>query len=128
MAPMGGDERKATPKVLGPRDLQSKLSEKLFRNFTRVQKAFQVYDTKHTGKVTYDEFRNALQIMGCELSEQEFKDFAAEYDKEGEGKIPYVQFNNRVGEMLRPGQNGGLIVMKPLQTKPMSRTRASPGM
>lgn len=67
--------------VMSRADVESKLSETMFSKFTKVQQAFRTFDRSHTGNISHMEFRNALRSIGFELTDSDFRDFVATYDK-----------------------------------------------
>eukprot|EP01029_Cantina_marsupialis_P028671 TRINITY_DN777860_c0_g1_i1.p1 TRINITY_DN777860_c0_g1~~TRINITY_DN777860_c0_g1_i1.p1 ORF type:complete len:1044 (-),score=324.99 TRINITY_DN777860_c0_g1_i1:749-3778(-) len=101
---------KAPQRVLDSiREVESKLVNKVTEKFSKVQNAFRSVDVDHSGSISYDEFREALERFGIRVSDEEFKILVKRYDTDGDGMIQYREFNDRFGAVLHPKQTADII-------------------
>jgi len=80
-----------------------------------------MFDHDHSGSVTHTEFRESLRNLGFHMNDEEFHKFVLEYDRNNTGSVNYMQFNNKVGEIIHPRETGTLM----FGSGPTSATLAS---
>lgn len=62
--------------------------------------AFRQIDQNHLGKISTDNFRHFLQNRNIELHEDDFQNFVAHIDKDGDDEIDYQEFLRSFGEAI----------------------------
>lgn len=53
-------------------------------------------------QLPYEDFRRALALFGCPITEKDMPEFARVYDPLQSGKINYTLFNHKVASLLHP--------------------------
>ena len=62
------------------------------------------------GLVSHAEFRNTLESLGVDMSDEIFAKFVKLYDPGNTGNISYTRFNHNVGNMIHPRGAGKMVV------------------
>jgi len=62
------------------------------RKEEELRKAFNKFDSDHSGYITHDELKLAMKIMGEDLSEEEIKQMMEEADTDGDGRVDFAEF------------------------------------
>merc|ERR1719453_2000021 len=76
-------------------DLQAvleKLRESMRQQFPLVRDIFRRFDTAHNGVITLNEFKQALQKYGFQLSDEEVLIIMRHFDKRQDGQVTYNEF------------------------------------
>merc|ERR1719252_33228 len=76
-------------------DLQAvleKLRESMRQQFPLVRDIFRRFDTDHNGVITLNEFKQALQKYGFQLSDEEVLVIMRHFDKRKDGQVTYNEF------------------------------------
>merc|ERR1719443_1387339 len=76
-------------------DLQAvleKVRESMRQQFPMVRDIFRRFDTDHNGVITLQEFKQALQKFGFQLSEDEVLLIMRHFDKRQDGQVTYNEF------------------------------------
>lgn len=60
-------------------------------------------------QVSHKEFRKAMAMFGCPITDKDFPSFAAVYDPYATGRICYTKFNKNIARLLQP--LGGSVVV-----------------
>ena len=60
-------------------------------------------------QVSHKEFRKAMAMFGCPITDKDYPSFAAVYDPRGTGRICYTAFNKNIARLLQP-RGGGVVV------------------
>jgi len=90
------------------------LQRKLVNRFASVKKAFRSFDVKGTGQVEYHVFRQVLRDFGVEVADDDFARLIRDFDPSGLGYVTYINFNNAVGTVITPGEDGlGVMLNRP---------------
>ena len=53
---------------------------------------FKHFDLEGYGTIQFDQFKKALETLGCALQEKELESLFRKYDKSGDGKLDYEEF------------------------------------
>ncbi|XP_015265712.1 PREDICTED: caltractin-like [Gekko japonicus] len=67
-----------------------KMSEK--DNKEEVLKAFQLFDTDGTGKISLKNLKNAISELGEDISDEELQEMIEEADRDGDGEVDQQEF------------------------------------
>ncbi|XP_075243511.1 centrin-3-like [Convolutriloba macropyga] len=59
-----------------------------------VLKAFQLFDSDETGKISFKNLKQVARELGDEISEDELRAMIAEFDKDNDGEISQQEFLN----------------------------------
>merc|ERR1712226_1658626 len=59
-----------------------------------VLKAFQLFDSDETGKISFKNLKQVARELGDEISEDELRAMIAEFDKDNDGEISEQEFSN----------------------------------
>ena len=94
---------------LTAKKVEKKLAGIMYNKFANVQDAFRLFDEDKSGSVNYEEFRSILDHYGLSTSDSEFAELVKSYDHDGDGKIAYSEFNERLGKMLYPEYNDSWV-------------------
>ena len=90
------------------------LQRKLVSRFSSVKKAFRSFDVKGTGQVEYQQFRRVLGEMGVAVSNDDFARLVRDFDPFCLGYVTYIHFNNAIGTVITPGEDGlGVMMNRP---------------
>ena len=120
-APRGQVHEMQKAPIMSKAEVEAKLSETMFSKFTKVQQAFRAFDRSHSGSITHKEFREAMRSIGFELTDADFREFVATYDKDNDGSISYAEFNKQVGSLLHPSESGQLVVRQSFKYDPVGK-------
>ena len=90
-------------------NLEKDTATKYFQGLSRFNSKLQRLDERATGKVSRDEFREALKDIGFDLTDIEFNKFSKRYTDPKFGSLSYLDLNKRLAKLVRPTPGVGLI-------------------
>ena len=93
-----------------PEEARKILVAKLRTHFKHNRTAFQRFNSVRDGAFDMDELRNALKNFHINLTDENFKIFAADFDKRGRGSVNFDDFLANVGHEVSGTTDTGLSI------------------